>query len=224
MREPALFSLYPTLFHMAEDGSWPSIQERGLLSTTALLDAYGVQGPQRVAIESAWRPKKVVLRRRALPDAVIRDQIPLRPDLLEPCLVGGVTVREWYRLINGRVFFWPDRRRLQWFLSAKEYRGEPHIVLTMDTRSVVQRHREKITLSQINSGSAYPSKSTGVAPKRGPSTFQPIAEYPFQYAAELVVEGGIPQVNGLVRSVERWVAHKSGDEEAIYELLERIWP
>ena len=209
---------------MAEDGSWPSIRQRGLLSTSALLDLYDIQGAQRTEIESVWRPRKVVLRQDGLPNVVIRDQIPLRPDLLEPCLEGGVTVGEWYRLVNGRVFFWPDKRRLEWFLSAKAYRDEPHIVLTMDTRSVVQRHRDRVTLSPINSGSAYPSRSTGVAPKRGPSTFKHIAEYPHQFAAELVVEGGVTQLDGLVRSVERWIAHKTGDQEAVYEFLEKLWP
>ena len=37
-----LLSDCPTLYHMAEDRSWPSIRHRGLLSTTALLDLYGV--------------------------------------------------------------------------------------------------------------------------------------------------------------------------------------
>jgi len=41
----------PTLYHMAERGSWPSIREHGLLSTSALLDLYGKQGAEREAIE-----------------------------------------------------------------------------------------------------------------------------------------------------------------------------
>ena len=40
----------PTLYHMAECGSWPSIRRHGLLSTSALLDLYGVQGAERDVI------------------------------------------------------------------------------------------------------------------------------------------------------------------------------
>jgi hypothetical protein len=45
--EEELVSIYPRLWHMAEDGSWPSIADNGLLSTSALLDLYGVSGKSR---------------------------------------------------------------------------------------------------------------------------------------------------------------------------------
>jgi hypothetical protein len=48
-----LASRYPVLFHMAEDGSWESIRERGLLSTSALLDLFEVEAEERFASESA---------------------------------------------------------------------------------------------------------------------------------------------------------------------------
>ncbi len=35
---------WPRLFHVAEAGSWPSIQAHGLLSTSALLDLFGSAG------------------------------------------------------------------------------------------------------------------------------------------------------------------------------------
>ena len=38
-----LISRYPTLYHMAEDGSWESIQRHGLLSTSALLDRFEIE-------------------------------------------------------------------------------------------------------------------------------------------------------------------------------------
>ena len=38
---------WPRLYHMAEAGSWPSIKERGLLSTTALLDLFELEGESR---------------------------------------------------------------------------------------------------------------------------------------------------------------------------------
>ena len=50
MKEADLVRIYPRLFHMAEDGSLPSIQANGLLSATALLDLYGIDGDGRTAI------------------------------------------------------------------------------------------------------------------------------------------------------------------------------
>jgi hypothetical protein len=50
---------WPRLYHMAEAGSWPSIERHGLLSTTALLDLFEISGPRREAIESARRPESV---------------------------------------------------------------------------------------------------------------------------------------------------------------------
>lgn len=67
----------PTLFHMAQRGSWPAIRERGLLSTTALLDLYEVEGVERERIEILHRPESVEIAKDGLPNAVIRDQIPM---------------------------------------------------------------------------------------------------------------------------------------------------
>lgn len=50
---------FPRLWHMAADGSWPSIRDRGLLSTSALLDLYEVTGDERVSLESRHRPESV---------------------------------------------------------------------------------------------------------------------------------------------------------------------
>jgi hypothetical protein len=66
-----LLSDCPVLYHMAEHGSWPSIRERGLLSTTTLLDLYGIKGKERQRIESERRPVGVPLAHSALPRAVI---------------------------------------------------------------------------------------------------------------------------------------------------------
>ncbi len=47
---------YPRLYHMAEAAAWPSIQRHGLLSTSALLDLYGVAGAERARIERSAGP------------------------------------------------------------------------------------------------------------------------------------------------------------------------
>lgn len=62
---------YPQLFHMAEENSLPSIATHGLLSTTGLLDLYGINGKERELIESHHRPNSVVIRHPKYGSAVI---------------------------------------------------------------------------------------------------------------------------------------------------------
>ncbi len=224
MRTEDFIQQSPTLFHMAEDGSWPSIRQQGLLSTSELLNRYGYSGPARNAIESEWRPRKVRIQRQGLPDVVIRDQIPMPPERLRTCLEPGVTTAAWYKLINGRIFFWPTWRNLEIFLSANSYRNSPHVVVSVDTRALLERYGARVTLSDINSGSTYydPERYTGPRP-RGPQTFKPISEFSARFVRELVVEQGIPDVGGIVKSVERWIAHGADGRTATFEKLETLW-
>ncbi len=66
-------ALYPSLYHMAESGSWPSIRERGLLSTTALLDLFEIDGATRTSIESQWRPESIPIEHPSYGSAVVGD-------------------------------------------------------------------------------------------------------------------------------------------------------
>ena len=88
-----LISRYPTLYHMAEDESWESIRRHGLLSTSALLDRFEVEGGERFAIESTRRPEIVRVDHPEYGTALIRDNKPMQEKSLERCLV-GMTPRE----------------------------------------------------------------------------------------------------------------------------------
>lgn len=125
----ALLKKYPTLYHMAERGAWESIQNRGLLSTTALLDLYELSGPQRYNIESCHRPSSIPLERHDLPPAVVRDQIPMSDAGLRRCLPNHLSPRDWYELLNAKVFFWLNVARLHRLTSARAYRNRSHDVL-----------------------------------------------------------------------------------------------
>ncbi len=204
----------PLLWHMAEAGSWPSIREHGLLSTSRLLDRLGVAGAAREAIESRRRPAAVPL---AGPDGtvLIRDNKPLNDTRLARCLDDGLTPRDWYRLLNARAFFWLRRERLLTLMRA--YPGQDHDVLEVDAAALVAAHRDRITLSPINSGAIGRA-----AARRGLETFRPIASYPYgRYRAmrgprdrvvELAVEGGVPDVARFVRRVVRM---RDGVEEGV---------
>lgn len=206
-----LIRTYPRLWHMAEDGSWPSISERGLLSTSALLDLYDVCGERRFAIESCHRPESVTISKAGLPDAVIRDQKPMSTEALNKCLEPGITAQVWYETLNDKTFFWTSRERLRRLLGARAYRETPQIVLTINTETLVNQHSGRIYLSPINSGSTIFNPQP-----RGSSTFLPIEDYPFEdwkqkrtsaakAVAEVVVSGGVPDIASHVLAVHRVV-------------------
>lgn len=199
---------YPRLYHMAEDDSWPSIRAYGLLSTSALLDLFEVRGRARTAIESAHRPENVTIEHPLYGTAVVRDQKPMREGSLAACLQDGMAVREWYRLLNGMVFFWPTEARLSRLLGARPYREIAHTVLAIDTATLLADHADDIMLSPINSGSTIYN-----AAPRGHDTFRPVAAYPFEerrrlrgaenVVAEVAVRQGVPRIADYVVRVDR---------------------
>jgi hypothetical protein len=197
--ESTLIENYPRLYHMAHQGGWPAIRDNGLMSATALLDAYGVRGKQREAFEFERRPECVRLDKDGLPGAVLRDQKPMADAPLAKCLRDGLEPREWYEILNARSFFWLSRERVWRLLKAKAYRDVTQTVLTVDTASLVSAHRRRIRLSPINSGSTLFN-----AQPRGRSTFMSVEDFPFNERAkrrtlannvvELAVDHSVPDI------------------------------
>ncbi len=206
MIEAELIARYPRLWHMAHDGAWPAIREHGLMSATALLDAYGVQGPLRYELGSCRRPESVPLEIAARPKAVLRDQKPMSDGALLGCLQDGLTPKDWYELLNSRTFFWLSRQRIWTLLSARAYRDVRQTVLTLDTAKLVAAHRERIWLSPINSGATLFNPQP-----RGNKTFRRIADFPYaersktridaNNVVELVVDHSVPDVADFVLAV-----------------------
>ena len=194
---------HPTLYHMAEQGSWNSIRSQGLLSTSALLDLFEVTGPERYAIESGHRPASTQISHPHYGVAVIRDQKPMSETKLRSCLI-GLEPREWYELLNRKVFFWPTRERLIRLLGARAYRDSPHVVIEVETSILLEQLLTRTTLSPINSGSTV---YTSVP--RGRETFLSLSDYPQTWwrkrrLGEVAVDYGIPNIVDMVTSVEEW--------------------
>lgn len=203
----ALIQDCPRLYHMAMRQSWASIQRHGLLPTRILLDLWAVEDAQREELTTRRRPRSVTVSHPAHGDAVIRDQIPMYDHHLEKCLRDGLTPRDWHERLNERVFFWLTEDRLERLLCAGAYKKEEHIVLTVNTASLIAKHRDRIELCPMNSGCTRP-----VAHPRGKETFLPIAKYPYaQWRAtrraqeaviELTVIGGVPDIRDHVEAVD----------------------
>lgn len=205
MDHEQLIERFPRIFHVTEAGGWEHIRRHGLLSTSALLDLYGVPEHMRSGIEASRRPEEVVLDDPVIGRAVIRDNRPLRLDILRRCLAGSP--EDWFRLLNRRVFFWATERRLQNHLRAQGHRGRPREVLAVDTRRLLAREGESVRLCAFNSGSAlYPN-----APRRGPETFVAVGDYPFDHwrakrgaseaVAEVCVDWALTDVEAVAASV-----------------------
>lgn len=202
-----LIARFPRLYHMAAKGCWPTVERYGLLSTSALLDLFEVNGSERSRLESAHRPTSERIRHPKYGEATVRDQIPMSDAGLARCLEDGLTPQDWYRLLNSKVFFWLTIERLNRLLGANAYRDAAHTILTVDTEAVLANHAGRVQLSPINSGCTKPYPHP-----RGKSTFQPPSTYPFaayeharrrrEPVVELAVEGGVPDIRDLVIRVE----------------------
>ncbi|MBS3652464.1 hypothetical protein KEU06_28155 [Pseudaminobacter sp. 19-2017] len=228
MTEEELIQNYPRLYHMAHEGAWDAIRKHGLMSATALLDAYGVTGVRRHELGSSRRPHSVPLQADGLPVAVLRDQKPMRDSALSKCLQDGLAPQQWYELLNSRTFFWLSKSRIWTLLRAEAYRDVPQTVLTLDSAKLVAKHRNNIWLSPINSGSTL---FNPVA--RGLETFRRIADFPFAQRAktrqlqnnvvELVVDHSVSDVADFVLAVhtvrnedilgEIWRAPHASDDD-----------
>lgn len=188
---------YSQVFHVTAPGSWPNIEALGLLSTSALLDLYGVPKDERVPLEERRRPDPYPLFDPRYGQAVLRDQHPLSESKLEGCLT-GMTVPQWLRLLNGRVFFWVGRDRLKKLLKA--YGGEEHEVITFDSARLLKSHGTRVELSPINSGSTLHRPVP-----RGSRTFRPLSIYETVEKGapvELTVLYSVPDARDLAERVE----------------------
>ncbi len=135
--------------------------------------------------------------------------------MLEPFLLDGLTPQDWYETLNRRCFFWVNEERLNSILNALPYLGLEHDVLILDTRRLVERNLERITVSHINSGYAggqHPAM-------RGNNTFHRIQDCygdgHQREVVELTVEGQVANIAEVTIRVER---RKAGKTPRI------IWP
>jgi uncharacterized protein DUF7002 len=150
------------LYHLAEEDNLASILEHGLMSTEQLLALAGVAEAGRAAMLRCHRPDNVRLSAGVL----IRDQRPMPPTVLARALDGGLEPGDWYALLNGFVFLWPDRDRMDRQRCACGDR--PQVILTFDGPALFEAFGDRTFLSPINSGNARRKPA-----RRGRDTFVP---------------------------------------------------
>lgn len=208
MTPDELVDNYPVLHHMAEPGSWPTIAQLGLLTTQQLVADCDLSAAAAAEILRTRRKASVRLHHPQVGSVTVRDQGPLLEHNLSKALT-GMTIEEWLAVLNDRVFFWLHPARLDGLLAARRYREQSHDVLVLNTRDLLDRHRDRVRITAMNTGATiFPG-----APERGPDTFMRIEDFPFterrrryqrkDAAVELAVIGGVPDIADLVHRVER---------------------
>lgn len=208
-----LASYYPRLYHMSHAGSWLSLRRHGLLSTTALLDLFEVNGSQRDALESCRRSKSEEIVHAQYGRAMLRDQQPMNEKKLAKALKDGLRPRDWYKLLNGKVFFWGPETRLKILQGARLYEAHRQTIIEIDTAKFLEHYADRVSLCHINSGSTQP-----MAWERGTDTFVPLETYrladrPKRYGvkgavAEVTVDYAVPNLLDFVVT-----AYETGGDE-----------
>lgn len=200
-----LVELYPRVYHMAERGAWENIRSHGLMSASAVLDHLEIRGGERARFESEHRAQKMDVRAGHSSNIVLRDQKPMPEGRLLQALTDGTTPRQWYELINDKVFFWVEEERLHRLLGARDYRDLEHDVLTLDSAAFIPSYAQAIWLCHMNSGNTWPMPH-----RRGIDVFRRIPDYPVMRSGkpvkkvvELVVDYSVPNIAEFVVQVRR---------------------
>ena len=131
----------------------------------------------------------------------------MREAALKKCL-SGCSPKQWYRFLNRKVFFWVTEERVTTLLNARAYRNNEHVVISVDTQSLLREHGARVLLSPINSGSTIYRPMP-----RGLNSFQPFEGYPYaerkklrgvkHAVAELAIDYSVPDMNPFVQRVEK---------------------
>lgn len=197
MRVDDLVRRVPRLFHTTSAQAWPGIRAHGLLPADKLVRLFE-------ADEELLTRRRPVALRLTHPEhgvARLRDQRPMNEKHLARMLDGtAMTTADYLRRINAMAFLWADPARLDQLRTLPRYADETHLVLTVDTASLLAAHLGDVVLTRINSGAAlFPSG------RRGPDTFRSVADFPDRdRVVELAVSGGVPDLDRHLLRVQRW--------------------
>jgi hypothetical protein len=208
MSPEELAEKHPRLFHVTEPGAWPMIARHGLLSTSRLLDLFGIGGERRVELGTRRRPDAVPLEHPQYGRVVLNDQRPLSERALAGCLDDGLAPADWIAILNERVFFWAEEERLDRLLSARMNRARSRDILVVDTLSLARAYAERVELCPINSGATLRRPA-----RRGLDTFTPLGSLSFaawsrqrgqrDTVVEVVVRDGVPDIARHLIEVRR---------------------
>ncbi|MEL6840064.1 MAG: hypothetical protein AAFP85_12285 [Pseudomonadota bacterium] len=152
-----------TVIHVTAASNLPLIEKHGLLPAATLARRANV------------RPNDILLRkdRRVLQTdfgtAMLNHQKPIvhgSPKAGQN--LDGISLRDWIRQLDERVFFWPEKRGADFAASIAA--DTPIVFLTLSTRRLLAAFPDHIDLAPINSGNF---RQGGAYALRGPWVYVP---------------------------------------------------
>jgi hypothetical protein len=161
----ALARLPTTLFHSTLACNAQMIQVEGLHCASTLINAAERRDSSYQAPLS-YRDRTLILPN----GAALRDQRPMAPEYLARCLDPPLSVSDWYRLVNARIFFWLDATRLQGYLKASAVSDQ--VVYSVDTQSLVLQYADCVEVTPFNVGYAMRRGAS-----RGVRTFVSLSDW-----------------------------------------------
>ncbi|RZS86899.1 hypothetical protein EV189_2317 [Motilibacter rhizosphaerae] len=186
---------HPVLWHVAFTESWPSIQEHGLLSAAAIVKRWQVPADQADQLLAQRRPEIVRLEHPVHGVAVLRDQAPIQESRLQSDLRDGMTVEDWFRLLNSFVFLYPTEEGARQL--AEKYSEQADVtLLRLRTSSLLNEYRSTLRLTSINTG------ATRFSVPRGRATFSSVNGFRKDRVAEVAVQEQVYDLDAHLLSVE----------------------
>lgn len=190
------------IWHVAPAGAWASMATGGLRTAHQLIEAADLDENERQQLLTSPRSKETRLTVAGQP-VLLRDQEPLLRADLHSLLEPGLTVSDWVRTLNQRVYLFTDPVAMRKMLDKYVERDGAQEVLTFSPRRLLDAARSEIALSAQNSG-AVARRSD---PYKGRDTFLSITRFPDRRPAEITVVNGLADLTGIVMRVER---HEAG--------------
>lgn len=170
-----LLNKIPYVYHLTASNNIPHISKSRLLhSTTTLVNASQLSPDEKNEFVRNRRPDNVIIKVDGASIA-IQDQTPISIKNLNKCLQNGTSARDFIKLLNNRVFFWPSIKRLNTHFARYSHEG-PRI-LRVPLEDLIDAN-EDILLCHLNSGATrcHP-KWGGAPPPRDLNTFQTVENY-----------------------------------------------
>jgi hypothetical protein len=152
-----------TAYHLVDASNWASVQNHGLMSARRLME---VCGGTECDASRHHRPAS----RRLVSGVLIRDQRPMPPKALMRCLRSGLTPEDWFELLNSKVFFWLDPKRLN--RQRLACGASPQVALVVNASSLLMKYGGLATVTPINTGNALRSPAP-----RNLTTFVPFQRW-----------------------------------------------
>lgn len=185
------------LWHVGPVGSWDRIRRTGFRTAQQLIDAATLDDERRTELSDRPRRHEVVLDVDG-EEVRLRDQGPLfeRADLT-PLLEPGMTVSDWVRLLNSRVYLFRDLAGRQRILD--KYGTQD--VVTVDPQRLLAVVGDRVELADQNTGAI----ARRTDPYKRWDTFRTVAGFAGDAPKEVTVRDGLTpdELRSVVTAVQR---------------------